>query len=239
MVKISSLCGLLLLGTASVVSAKNIDFDGPGCATGSLATYIALGSSGCSISPFVFSSFNFARVGTGAGLGINENNITVTPTSDFTTPFTFTSGNFHLTGEDTAIVQINFLIDPPPPIVPGFQLDLFTATPSGGGQAIVDADLCVGGLFLGTACTGGGTFFSLEVFYKSFADGSFTAKLSDTVKFEATLIDVRETVTLLANGGIADITGFGNKFAPVPEPATIGVIGAGLVVLGLLRRRRP
>ena len=68
----------------------------------------------------------------------------------------------------------------------------------------------------------------------SFLNGVYTGTLSDTAGNVTGQSDIM-TVTLTTAGGVTGVT---LSELSVPEPATIAILGMGLLGLGLVRRRR-
>lgn len=209
----------------------------PACVTDSLKAYIALGANGCSEfpipAPLRFADFQFAQKGP-----LDSSQIKVIPSnSGFSGGLSFLGGFAASTAESAAYL-IAFTLDPPP-IIHGFESDLFTLTPKSGGRAIVITELCVGAAFsaplLNNSCKG--TLETLKVFYDSSTPVP-TVQLVDRVKFDYTaVLGVRNTVLLEGGLGTSDIAGFGNT-SFIPEPSTLSLLAAGIALL-LFRRRRP
>jgi hypothetical protein len=156
--------------------------------------------------------------------------------------FSFASPLFNISEGMKAIFRINYLIDPPPPIIPGFEDDLFTRTPVAPGSAVLTTDVCAGAAFDGDACAG--EFATLEVFH---VGGPIGNQLFDSVLFKqpTNIVGVRNTLTLdagpVGGGGSSQIDGFGNTarslIAPVPEPNFGLLAGVGLLLLAAVRAR--
>jgi MYXO-CTERM domain-containing protein len=183
--------------------------------------------------------------------------ILVTPQS-LQKGFAFSSSLFDIKGFQHVAYAFNYLIDPPPPIIPGFEFILDTFTPVAPGYAKVTSDICVGGEFLNpfdinliltgqpldeNACESAVEYpntFRLEVFHNGKDDDK---KLFDRVLFteRTNVVDVRTVLELKANGASSQINGFAGRTArhvDMPEPSTVALGAAGLLLLGLLRKRR-
>ena len=79
--------------------------------------------------------------------------------------------------------------------------------------------------------------FRLEVFHNGTPDDK---KLFDAVLFteKTNIVDVRTVLELNAKGASSQIDGFTTRaIIETPEPSTIGLGAAGLLLLGLLRKR--
>ena len=94
-----------------------------------------------------------------------------------------------------------------------------------------------------------GTYFSSNNYY-DWGDQSYTLDLGSYSEGEVFTLDYEVTVTAFGNDGSAraqfgDPNGFGQGGSPftttptsVPEPGSLGIIAAGLGLLGLSRRRK-
>lgn len=218
----------------------------PSCVAGSLADYQALGVTGCTAGLFTYKDFTFGPELTGDFSISDPLSKKATAESIFLTPpvgtfgaVGFFSTDFVVFGEDFATYRLHYVIDPPPPIIPGFDLDLFADSPVAPGTAYVFADLCIDkaptitrrvARSEETPCRP----YSLNVF-----DLGDSGKMFDAVVFDppTNYIDVKLRIELKANGASSQIDGFRAEIA-TPEPAAFAMLGAGLGALVLLRRRR-
>lgn len=207
----------------------------------------ALGSSG-----FAVYNFNFQTLVAATKPGSStatDANVLVTPDLDtFNLNFGSVANQdvFKLASLDYALYQIRYTIDPPPPIMPGFDLALDVNSPQGGGTARIIASVCASdtntgapGFNTGSGCTDGGPLYTTQVLYNSFASGPPTVIANSRVFFNApaNLIDVILTVELSTrNGGTSQITGF-DAAPQIPEPGPFGLVAAGLGLVLLGRRR--
>jgi len=207
------------------------------CTTATLDVYEALGSTGCSVDDFVFKNFAFETLSaTGGAIPITSSAINVQPTvGGGNLNVMFTSSGFNISGTQFVQYRIDYTVDPLPPVIIRFEDDMIAESPIAPGTADIHTDLCVNALFGEfTPCGTGGTQLSLDVFHHGTATDK---KLFDQVMFPGTnLVDVRNTITLAANGATSQITGFGNTTG-LPEPAACLLAGSGLLAL-LLRRAR-
>ncbi len=173
--------------------------------------------------------------------------ILVTPPVGGSSGFEFTSSLFALSEGQRAVYQLHYIVDPPPPVFPGFEDFMYTRTPVAPGFAHLTTELCAGGTFgappvFGESsepfCQGTGLIYrQLEVFHRGTGTGN---QLFDSITFPTlqNFIDVRNFLELnAADGGSSSLDGFGNRTLVSPEPGAFLLAGAGLVVL-MLRRRR-
>ena len=194
------------------------------CISGNtLASYEALGSTGCVIDGLTVKDFVFSVVSSGGGATpIADTDINVITHSPFGgRGLEFQSTGFSVTGTQF----VNYLIG-------------FTWDPSGDmrnasdildpGTSDIITDLCVGAGFVGINCSG--TPLSLHVF-----QGGGPSQLTDSVDFAPTgIVGVRDHIALTSNGSFNSI----ENEVLVPEPASSWPATAGLVMLAGLWRRR-
>jgi hypothetical protein len=224
---------LLFLQFSALLGAA---ITGPGpCPTNTLNIYESFGATGCVIEGFIYKNFSFQTLSaSGGAVPILASDVTVTP--GFVAAnlsVTFTSPGFSLQGSEFVQYLLAYTVDPLPPVIIRFEDDMYAQSPVFPGTADINTDLCIGALFGPLSpCGPGGSPASLSVFHHGTAG---TTKLFDEVTFPGTnLVDVRNTITLAANGATSQINGFGNT-AGIPEPGAWVLAGSGLFLL--LRRR--
>lgn len=219
----------LVLGLAFLVGSNL--FATP-CTSGTLASYIALNPTGCTVGLFTFQNFSFAVTSSSGGpVLLTPSTIDLTPYSDGTYGGVKFAGAFSLTGAQSVTYQIDWTIDPPPPILHDLELYMDSETPVAPGTADITTTICAGALFVGLSCSG--TLTSATVFHH----GSFGSQLLDIATFSPTkLLDLRTTIILDGHlTGSSQIGGFGINITP--EPASFLLAAAGLGALIFARRR--
>jgi hypothetical protein len=220
--RFTKLVSLWALAVAPVVLATP-------CTTGTLASYIALGSTGCMDGVFNVEDFTFDVIST-SGISITPSNITVTPGatgSNFS--LQFSSSLFAVTGTNSLNVQIGYLWDPGDI---GSLNELMNDPPVFPGQSSVTIDACENANFVGNECPT--TVANTQLF-----DDQMIRTLNATIIFPpgVTSLGMLDTIYLAANvTGSADITNFSDTVV-TPEPSTLLLVPAAAGVLFALRRR--
>jgi hypothetical protein len=204
------------------------------CSTTTLDNYIALGLTGCDLGSLNLNNFSFSVLSASGGADpIPPSAITVTPTFTDKFKLNFASAGFSVVGAQAIQYLIAYTIDPPPPVLPDMELEMFAFSPVFPGFAQVTADLCVGNPFAGSVCNPPGTPHTLVVNHNGIVFNSTAA-----VAFPPTfIVGVRDTIELDANGASSNFSSFENRSTLVPEPGTLLLISATALIL-LPRRLR-
>ncbi len=221
----------ILAAFASFASAATIP-----CATGSLASFIGLGATGCAIGNATFSSFGVLSGITGS-IPIAPANITVTPNN--------LSGAVGITVQTNSRASAGQLLE----ALFGYsvagsgivadQVSLSGTTASGGGSVTDIQDFCLGGTFATGSVTGcsSNRAGTLVVLNSGSDQRSFTAVSSISVVHDFTL-DAGPDGS--ATGGMVTDRFTTTSVSTVPEPATFPLVAAMLLAAGGIRRlRRP
>lgn len=207
---------------------------GPVCTTGTLATYEALGSGGCTIGGVTVGSFG-AVPGTTGATAINPTTVTVTPVGGTTNPELDFSVS--LTADTPALLESIFTYK-----ISGASFTLDSITLSNSSETVDGAvtdiqNICAGGNFGPDGVTGcTGTPLSLLTL-----DG--IQNTDSTPISSATLLSITDDFTL--DGGTAGSASggaFADQFAATsttvtPEPGAFLLALSGLTVTAVLKRR--
>ena len=183
----------------------------PTCiAGGTLASYQALGATGCTIGPQTVSNFTFSDSVSGGGTAASNTDILVTPTFGAN----FYGVQFAATDFTTANGTVNYVI--------GFTWDSIPIVGMGDaldpGNVDILTDGCEGAAFVGSSCSG--TLTSVHV---------FPTQLTDTVFFSPIVtLGISNAIALTGPGNFTSIE---NDAYVIPEPAAflLAVLGAAIL----------
>lgn len=231
----------LLLGSLLLVAASIGAQATPACVAAPLSTYIAFGFE-CTFAAgqLTIKEITFSRLTlSGTPVLAGPADITIIPPTGISDALGFTSPKFIVSGDQGVRYIFTYIIDPPPEIIPSMNSSMLADSPVGNATATLTTDICVTGTFGGTGCVPIDSrpteYHTLTVYHF----GDFGKKLKDSVIFDnpTNFVHIRNTLDLRANGDVSEIRGVSTSIG-VPEPAAMGLVGAGLLALGLITRRR-
>jgi hypothetical protein len=227
-------CRSVLLAAAFVLLLSGRSQAAPLCGADSLTNYLSLGS--CSIGGATFSNFSLVTpLPTGAA-AIPANSVIVLPFS------TTTSVGFQFLFDVTSTsFQLKELLFGYLASAAGFTdatLSMPGAIATGDGVVTAVQDLCIGGAFTTGSLSGCSAMQDANIAFAIDGDQS----LSETLSFASVpLLGIVNDIAVDGglNGNASLAGGITNSFtvaSPVPEPATVSLVAAGIV--WLMRRRR-
>lgn len=206
----------------------------------SFADYVALGSAGCTVGDKLFTDFGYASAGDNA---LSATQVTVTPdNSDPLNPGLLFRGSWEADAGETSDSELQFTVSTlsGEALIKDASLSIFGYGTDNGGVVSVGENLCLGGTFSPgtTNCSSGP--LNVDNLFVSTASGH---TFDQTTFTPVSTVDVIKDIGLTSFGGetsVAFTSGVSNHFSqvPVPEPATLTLLGTGLLAIGGKLRRR-
>lgn len=211
---------LLVAGTAMADPVDLATYNPHGNGTLFYSDLVALGAGGGMLEDKLFSNFTYTGSAGGGAVALAASDITVVPDA---TPF-----------------DPGFLFNASWAAGPGQFMDsLIQFDVQSLGNAITDisATMISGHVFTGIASVTENTTEGNILLY----DSSLGIHTSDIITFDPTMDVIHVSKDIGVNGGaegLATISGVTNNFSEVPEPATMLLLGSGLIGLAGYARRR-
>lgn len=237
------LLAVLALAIAMPLAAWADHAAPPPCVQGTLADYLAL-ESGCTIEDKVFSDFTYNNIVQPAEDGLNvvaATSITVIPDATALNPGLTIQGGWTSFGGTTSDILIGFTVT----VLPGGNA-IKDATLSIAGSATVGNAAVIAGETLWLGCTGpcedSASLLALDL------AGTANDQLFDSTTFDPVwVVTIQKDILLVGNCGdqpdgcflnFATLSIINQNFSEVPEPATLTLLGTGLLAIGGKLRRR-
>ncbi len=220
--------GLFLLSGS--LSATPIACSDPSLLT--LENYIGLGSSGCTVGDKLFFGFFYVNVG---GV-VSTADIGVTGFNSPTPGLRF--GPFLVKSPTDIGIGYNVL-SLTGPTIKGASLSIAGAGGAGSWAAAVTETACFGMIIVNAiSCEDGSSPASI---LSAFVFPPDSSAVSSTTFPAVGLLGLFKDIILIPGSGPLAVSFVDNRFTPIPEPATMAMVGAGFLVLTWYwkRRRRP
>jgi hypothetical protein len=207
------------------------------CTQTTLNNYLGSGFS-CTVNDQTYSSFNYTSESTPAGFAPPASGVTVTPITTPENPgLQFTAGWYASTSSGVLSMDSTFewTATSTSPIT-DLSLSIAGVGFSGTGSINLDETACLGAIL--PSCSGG-TIVTLSVF-----DNSSGSQLFDQVNFAGVNeVSVEKDLLITAGtNGSAEVSVITDQFSEgsstVPEPGTLGMMGAGIVAIAGFARRK-
>ncbi len=225
MKKLWILCAVLL-------SASQLSFANSACRSGSLASYIALGASGCAIGSDTLSNFAVLS-GISSATTILPGNISLAPFGSTASPGLTTTVT--VSAPAGTLLEALFTYQISGRLFGDSAIALSRSSETGDGAVTGVQDFCANGIFGPdgvSGCTGTpGSLLTLDGVQNSAATSFAPARF----------LSVTDDFTI--DGGLAGSATAGtlsNRFSTVPEPASLFLMPVGFIfALGIRRRLFP
>jgi hypothetical protein len=208
------------------------------CPTASLFVYEGFGATGCTVGLFTFHDFNFVLGAPSIGnpIALTAADVSVSPvTSPVQFGLNYSSSGFSVTTGQKITYLLTYTIDPPPPVIWGFDLDFDADPPVFPGVASITSLECPGFPFSGTSCP------SPTVTNAVSDNGTSASHLHtdiEQIPGATNILGDRTTIVLDATaGGSAEFLNF-TESVLTPEPGTLAITALASALLWTRRRRR-
>lgn len=221
---------LILLGASLHSSGASIQ-----CQPNTLASYIALGSAGCSIGPAVFSDFSYLAAAAGGAVNPGPALISVTPFASPSGPALTISGPWSVQGT-VGPLSLDFTLTYNVLTGGGFvglTGSLGQAIASGSGGISATEFVCVGGVFSSAGdCSGTAQALPTLLAVAGFAETTGSLSFPSTGQ-----LGVYKNVILSSDAAGSASLGTLMQIVQTPEPSALLLVPAGWIALVVLRGR--
>jgi hypothetical protein len=202
------------------------------CVPGTLFSYEALGTAGCTVGSLTANNFAFSVLGSSGGaVPVTDMQINVTPTFGGLElgALNFASSGFNVSVNGSVQYLIAYDLDPHADIQS--MEDILDPPSAVLGLANITTVGCVGAAFVGATCPTSTATVTV------FDNNGATQFNNSTDITPSQILGIRNTIDLEAKGGSAGFDSFTNE-ALVPEPASGLCCGVVLALLAAIRFRR-